>query len=65
MVLGRLCSKLSLRDLAEMFLDRGFVFTHEAVREWGERFAPVAAQKIRRCSARTLVDVMKATENGP
>jgi hypothetical protein len=26
--------KLSLRDLAEMFLIRGVVFTHEAVRDW-------------------------------
>jgi transposase-like protein len=32
-VLWRLRYKLSLRDLAEMFLERGFVFTHEAVRE--------------------------------
>ena len=31
-VLWRLRYKLSLRDLAEMFLERGFVFTHEAVR---------------------------------
>ncbi len=30
----RLRYKLSLRDLAEMFLERGFVFTHEAVRDW-------------------------------
>ena len=32
-MLWRLRYKLSLRDLAEMFLERGFVFTHEAVRE--------------------------------
>ncbi len=30
-VLWRLRYKVSLRDLAEMFLERGFVFTHEAV----------------------------------
>ena len=35
----RLRYKLSLRDLAEMFLERGFEFTHEAVREWEARFA--------------------------
>ena len=29
-VLWRLRYKLSLRDLAEMFLTRGFVFTYEA-----------------------------------
>ncbi len=32
-VLWRLRYKLSLRDLAEMFLERGWEFTHEAVRE--------------------------------
>ncbi len=32
-VLWRLRYKLSLRDLAEMFLARGFVFSHETVRE--------------------------------
>ena len=43
--LWRLRYKLSLRDLTEMFLDRGFVFTHDAVREWEERFAPVLKQE--------------------
>jgi transposase-like protein len=33
-VLWRLRYKLSLRDLAEMFLIRGIVFSHEAVRDW-------------------------------
>src|SRR5215207_1771329 len=46
-VLCRLRYKLSLRDLAEMFLERGFVFTHEAVREWEERFAPLLAERLR------------------
>src|SRR5215211_903302 len=47
-VLCRLRYKLSLRDLAEMFLLRGFEFTHEAVREWEERFAPLLAEQLRR-----------------
>ena len=46
-VLWRLCHKLSPRDLAEMFLERGFVFTHEAVREWEERFAPLLTEHLR------------------
>ena len=46
-VLCRLRYKLSLRNLAEMFLLRGFEFTHEAVREWEERFAPLLAGHIR------------------
>ena len=40
-VLWRLRYKLSVRDLAEMFLERGFEFTHEAVRDWEARFAPL------------------------
>jgi putative transposase len=46
-VLWRLRYKLSLRDLAEMFLERGFVFTHEAVRDWEARFAPLMAAYLR------------------
>jgi putative transposase len=47
-VLCRLRYKLSLRNLAEMFLLRGFEFTHEAVRDWEERFAPLLSEHIRR-----------------
>jgi putative transposase len=32
-VLWRLRSKLSLRDVAEIFLERGFTFTYEAIRD--------------------------------
>ena len=46
-VLWRLRYKLSLRDVAEMFLVRGFVFTHEAVRDWEARFAPLLADQLR------------------
>jgi transposase-like protein len=46
-VLWRLRYKLSLRDLAEMFLERGFEFTHEAVRAWEARFAPLIAEQVR------------------
>src|SRR5687768_13617098 len=46
-VLWRLRYKLSLRDLAEMFLARGFVFTHEAVRDWEARFAPLLVDRLR------------------
>ncbi len=37
-----------LRDLAETFLEREFAFTHEAVREWEARFAPLVAGVLRR-----------------
>ena len=47
-VLCRLRYKLSLRNLAEMYLLRGFEFTHEAVRDWEECFAPLLAEHIRR-----------------
>ncbi len=46
-VLWRLRYKLSLRDLAEMFLPRGVVFTHEAVRDWEARFAPLLTARLR------------------
>jgi putative transposase len=46
-VIFRLRYKLSLRDVAEMFLERGWVFTHEAVRDWEARFAPLIADQLR------------------
>ena len=51
-VLWRLRYKLSLRDLAEMFLERGFVFSHEAVRDWEARFAPLLTARLRAISGR-------------
>ena len=48
-VLWRLRYRLTLRDLAEMFLQRGIVFSHEAVREWEAKLAPVLADELRRC----------------
>src|SRR6186713_1347115 len=46
-VFWRLRYKLSLRDLAEMFLIRGLVFTHEAVRDWEAKLAPLLAEGLR------------------
>ncbi|HTI81956.1 MAG TPA: hypothetical protein VL614_16020 [Acetobacteraceae bacterium] len=40
--------KLSLRDLAEMFLTRGFTLSYESVREREAKLAPVLAAKLRR-----------------
>jgi putative transposase len=47
-VLWRLRYKLSLRDLAEMFLICGIVFTYEAVRNWEAKLTPVLAEELRR-----------------
>src|ERR1700744_4393884 len=47
-VLWRLRSKLSLRDLPEMFLIRGIVFSHEAVRDWEAKLTPALAETLRR-----------------
>src|ERR1700683_5542818 len=47
-VLWRLRYKLSLRDLPEMFLIRGIVFSHEAVRDWEAKLAPAMAESLRR-----------------
>ncbi len=38
---------MSFRDVAELFLLRGFEFTHETVRDWEARFAPIFAQHLR------------------
>ena len=47
-VLWRLRYKLSLRDLAEMFLICGIVFSYEAVRDWEAKLTPVLAEALRR-----------------
>src|SRR5271167_3595949 len=47
-VLWRLRYKLSLRDLAEMFLIRGIVFSHEAVRDWEAKLTSALAEELRR-----------------
>ncbi len=46
-VLWRLRDKLRLRDRAAMFLARGFVCSHEAVRDWEARFAPLLTARLR------------------
>jgi DNA-directed RNA polymerase subunit RPC12/RpoP len=47
-VLWRLRYKLSLRELPEMFLIRGIVFSHEAVRDWEAKLTPALAEGLRR-----------------
>jgi putative transposase len=47
-VLWRFRYKLSLRDLTEMFLQRGIVFTHETVRDWEVRLAPLLTDALRK-----------------
>jgi putative transposase len=46
-VLWRLRYKLSLRDLVEMFAVRGYAFSHETVRDWAARFAPLLTTHLR------------------
>ena len=46
-VLWRLRYKLSFRDVAEMLLQRGFEVTHETIRTWELRFAPLLANQLR------------------
>jgi putative transposase len=40
-------SALSLRDLTEMFMIRGYTFTHEAVRAWEAHFAPLMSAHLK------------------
>src|SRR3954453_19085048 len=46
-VLWRLRYRLTLRDLAEMFLLRGIVFSYEAVRAWEAKLALALAEELR------------------
>jgi putative transposase len=48
-VLWRLRYRLTLRDLSEMFLQRGLIFSHEAVREWEAKLTPILTAELRRC----------------
>ena len=47
-VLWRVRYTLSLRDLAEMFLIRGTVVSHEAVWDWEVKLTPALADHLRR-----------------
>ena len=40
-------SAIRFRDVAEFFLLRGFEFTHETVRDWETRFAPLFVEQLR------------------
>jgi hypothetical protein len=46
-VFWRYRHKLSLRDLAEMFLQRGIVFTHGAVRGWETKLTPLLTNVLK------------------
>jgi transposase-like protein len=46
-LLCRIRFKLSFRDVAELYGIRGFVFTHETVRDWEERFGLIVAEQLR------------------
>jgi len=46
-VLWRLRYELRLRALAELFLERGFVFSHETVRAWEALVAPLLTEQLR------------------
>ena len=46
-VLWRPRYKLSFRDVAELLLERGYAVTHETIRDWEFRFAPLLANRLR------------------
>src|ERR1700722_19957808 len=47
-VLWRRHYNLSLRDLAERFLNLGIVYSYEAVRDWETKLTPALAENLRR-----------------
>ena len=46
-VLWRLRYKLSFRDVGELLLERGYAVTHETIRDWEFRFAPLLVNRLR------------------
>jgi transposase-like protein len=46
-VLWRLRYRLTLQDLSEMFLERGIIFSHETVRAWEAKLAPILTAELR------------------
>lgn len=46
-VVWRLRYKLSLRDLVEMFSTEGVTFSHETVRDWELKFAPLIEKALK------------------
>jgi putative transposase len=46
-VLWRLRYMLGFRDVAELLLQHGFEVSHETIRIWEFRFAPVVAERLR------------------
>ena len=47
-VLWRLRYKLGLRDVSELLLQRGYTISHETIRAWEFRFAPLISDQLRR-----------------
>ena len=46
-VLWRLRYKLGFREVAELLLQRGFEVSHETIRNWKFRFAPMVSERLR------------------
>ena len=40
--------KLNLRDLSQMFFERGILFTHQTVSDWLEKYTPLITKELRR-----------------
>ena len=45
-VLWRLRYKLGFREVAELLLQRGFQVSHETIRNWEFRFAPMVSERL-------------------
>jgi putative transposase len=47
-VFCRLRYRLTLRDLSEMLLLRGFIVSHEAIRDWETKLLPILGDALRK-----------------
>ena len=48
MVFCRLRYRLTLRDLSEIMLLRGFTVSHECIRQWEAKLLPVMGEALRK-----------------
>ena len=67
-VLWRLCYKLGFRDVAELLLQRGYEVTHETIRGWEARFAPLLGERLgakRRGSSTSAANTSSMTSARP
>src|SRR3974390_459630 len=63
-VFCRLRYRLTLRDLSEIMLLRGFTVSHECIRQWEAKLSPVMGEALRKRRG-SKARVVSVTEKAP